>query len=141
MEELLKQILSKLDRMDSSINELKDGQLRLEERQTKLEEGQVRLEERQTKLESKIDRLEDKVEKMDDGQTYLFKRQFDYEVKMNEREDRFNNKIHKMLSYISNLVTSNEGFKQELPVLTARQIEHSNLLEDHEERIVKLEAG
>jgi len=127
MEELLKQILSKLDRMDSSINELKDGQ--------------VRLEERQTKLESKIDRLEDKVEKMDDGQTYLFKRQFDYEVKMNEREDRFNNKIHKMLSYISNLVTSNEGFKQELPVLTARQIEHSNLLEDHEERIVKLEAG
>jgi len=134
MEEGLKQILSKLDTMERSIKELKDGQVRLDTIESSIQE----LNDSQVRLEGKIDNFENKVEKMDDGQTYLFKRQFDYEIKMNEREDRLNNKMNKMLSYISNLVANVEGIKQELPVFGAKQIEHSNQLEEHEERIVKL---
>ncbi|MEQ8169373.1 MAG: hypothetical protein ABRQ38_10785 [Candidatus Eremiobacterota bacterium] len=66
MEEVLKQILNKLDIMGKDIKELKtnvtrleDGQRKLEEGQTKLEEGQRKLEEGQRKLEKNInDNLE-----------------------------------------------------------------------------------
>ncbi|MDN5303081.1 MAG: hypothetical protein PWQ60_2595 [Thermoanaerobacteraceae bacterium] len=51
MEEILKKILEKVDGIENSVTELKEGQKRLEERQAKLEEGQKRLEERQVKLE------------------------------------------------------------------------------------------
>ncbi|MDN5313553.1 MAG: hypothetical protein PWQ68_2527 [Thermoanaerobacteraceae bacterium] len=40
MEEILKKILEKVDGIENSVTELKEGQKRLEERQANLEEGQ-----------------------------------------------------------------------------------------------------
>ncbi|MCM8710494.1 hypothetical protein M2651_05575 [Clostridium sp. SYSU_GA19001] len=51
MEQILKQILEKLNSMETDIKELKAGQAKLEKGQAKLEAGQAKLEAGQAKLE------------------------------------------------------------------------------------------
>ncbi len=55
MEEVLKQILNKLDTMGKDIHELKEGQARLEGKVNHLEEGQKKLETGQEEINQQID--------------------------------------------------------------------------------------
>lgn len=75
----LKPILNRLDRLE-------EGQVKLEERQAKLEEGQAKLEKRQAKLEEGQARLEE-------GQAKLVSGQESLKEKLNELEERMDQKI------------------------------------------------
>lgn len=68
MEELLKQIIARLDRMEQ-------GQQRLEERQDALAEGQLKLEQGQQVLLQGQSRLEERQETLAKGQQKLEQRQ------------------------------------------------------------------
>ncbi len=97
MEEVLKQILNKLDTMGKDIKDLKTNITRLEERQTKLEEGQRKLEEGQRKLEEGQTKLEE-------GQTKLEKKINDnLELVIEEQHRIYNSldgKLDKVLEHI-----------------------------------------
>jgi hypothetical protein len=107
MEEIFKQILNKLDTLETKIDTLeKKEQENFDHLAKKIFETSVRLED---KIDNGLQRLDFKL-----------------------------NEIYINTSSIAKQFT--DTTKQELPVLRSRQIEHSNQLEDHEERISKLEA-
>jgi len=118
MEETLQLILNKLDTMEGSINILKEGQ-------QKLEEGQKKLEEEQKKLE--------------EGQTLLIKLHFEQEVDTNSRFEELGNKLDKIYINTDGIAKNFKDTTQEVAMIQYRQQEHSGQLEDHEERIKKLE--
>jgi hypothetical protein len=60
--------------------------------------------------------------------------------KVNNRFDEFAKKQDKMMSSIDFLIKAMSSQSQESMVLTYRQGEHQNVLDDHEERLQKLEA-
>jgi len=60
--------------------------------------------------------------------------------KVNDRFNEFAKKQDKMMSSIDSLIRFMSGQSQESMALTYRQGEHQNILDDHEERLQKLEA-
>lgn len=59
--------------------------------------------------------------------------------KVNNRFDKLEENQNKMMNSIDFLVKAMSSQSQESMVLTYRQGEHQNILDDHEERLQKLE--
>jgi chromosome segregation ATPase len=77
-------------------------------------------------LENKIDNLETK---MDDGFKSLLKMHFEQNERIEAREEKLNNKLDKILSFVSNLVTTTESIKQDVTVINERVKQHEDKLE------------
>lgn len=60
--------------------------------------------------------------------------------KVNDRFDKLEENQNKMMNSIDSLIRFMSGQSQESMALTYRQGEHQNILDDHEERLQKLEA-
>lgn len=84
------------------------------------------IDEKFDTLESKIDKLENKV---DDGFKTLFQMHFEQNKHMEAMEGRINDKLDKILSFVSNLVVTTEGIKQDVSALSERVREHEDKLE------------
>jgi hypothetical protein len=84
-------------------------------------------------LENKIDNLDVKVDKLetkvDDGFKTLFKMHFDMENKLDKHFEEMNEKQDKILSFVSNLVITTEGIKQDVAVINERVKQHEDKLE------------
>jgi outer membrane murein-binding lipoprotein Lpp len=84
------------------------------------------IDEKFDTLENKIDKLENKV---DDGFKTLFQMHFEQNKHMEAMEGRLNDKLDKILSFVSNLVVTTEGIKQDVSALSERVREHEDKLE------------
>ncbi len=93
--------------------------------------GQI--DERFDRLENKIDKLDTRVDKLenkvDDGFKTLFQMHFEQNKHMEAMEGRINDKLDKILSFVSNLVVTTEGIKQDVSALSERVREHEDKLE------------
>jgi len=98
------------------------------------------MDERFDTLENKIDNLDKKTEErfdlvdkklntLEDGQKLLLKMHFEQGENMKAMEERLDNKLDKILSFVSNLVITTEGIKQEVTVMGERVRRHEDKLE------------
>ncbi|MEQ8187160.1 MAG: hypothetical protein ABRQ39_04255 [Candidatus Eremiobacterota bacterium] len=95
-------------------------------------------------MKGQIDCLTNEITEVKGRIDHLTKETFKISVKLEDKMDKGLQALDFKLDKIYvNTVGVSQQFtdvtKQELPVLRSRQMEHSNQLEDHEERIVKLE--
>jgi chromosome segregation ATPase len=130
MEDTLKLILSKLDKLDTIDQEVKELKISVD-----------KIDSRLTNVESKIDKLD---KREDEHFDHLAAAIFDCRVKLEDKIDATKEHLEAKLDgvYINTdgIAKHFTDTTQEVAVIQYRQGEHSGQLEDHEERIKKLEA-
>ncbi|SDI80955.1 hypothetical protein [Natribacillus halophilus] len=85
-EQKLEQILSKLDDMGQDINELKSGQVRVEERMTSMDTRITSMDDRLNRMDENIEELKTGQKVLTDGQRGLRK---EIDTRFNEAKGRF----------------------------------------------------
>ncbi len=128
MEDTLKQILL----------ELKTFKKEVKEDIKELKEGQNELSSRLNNVQDRVGNIENKIEHLTNE---VFKTSVRLEDKIDKSLQGLDFKLDKIYVNTDSIAKQfTNTAKQELPTIRSRQIEHSNQLEDHEERISKLEA-
>ncbi len=138
MEQKIDLLLSKFETMETKFNTM-------EEKVNKIDSIEKDLKEFKQEVKQDINELKENQKEMKGQIDYLTKETFKTSVKL---EDKIDRGIQGLDFKLDNIYINTVGIakqftdttQQELPVLRSRQIEHSNQLEDHEERISKLEA-
>ena len=126
-DELSKQILSELKSINGRLDNLEQGQAKLEQGQIRLEEGQTKLEQRQTKLEEGQAKLEQRQTKLEQGQARLEQGQVEIRASLDnlttyvEAIHHHQNEDYRLLQTVNEKVTN-----------------LANISEVHEERFQKL---
>jgi len=77
-------------------------------------------------IDDKFNTLENKV---DDGFKTLFQMHFEQNKHIEAMEERLSDKLDKILSFVSNLVVTVEGIKQDVSVMGERVRQHEDKLE------------
>lgn len=141
-EEILKQILNKLNTMDFEIKGINSKLSTIDNRLNNLEEGQKELKTDITDLKAGQKELKEDItslkagqKKLEEGQDLLLKRQFFLDGKFDITLSEIQNKQDKILSAVDSFVHRLVRVEDEQAIIGYRQQEHSEKLEVLESKI------
>ncbi len=80
-------------------------------------------------IDKRFEQVDKKLNILEEGQEQLFKMHFEQKTDIKSMEERLDNKLDKILSFVSNLVVTTEGMKQELTAIGERVRLHEDKLE------------
>lgn len=90
-------------------------------------------------IEKDISGLKQGQKTLEDGQSLLLKMHFEQEDKMDSRFKELDKKLDKIYNNTVGIAKNFTDTEQEVTMVKYRQGKHSKELEDHEDRITKLE--